>query len=801
MRFIDKERPLMKRMIILVLTFVILFGNGFISHAEGKDEKASAITEKIMKAWDNYDEYISFAEDEVSYDNFIEIYHEALLLDPDYYYVSYSVDVVKYDNDYIKEAYIKYEFDSKDAYLQNKTTYENLLNGYVANIKSEWSDMEKVQYINHLLCQICDYDETKQAEHNKDSFGVLMKGKAVCEGYSMAFLALSRKAGIESYLVTSASMDHAWNLVKINDNYYMIDVTWDDQDNDKYKFFMKSISWFNSKTGMHEASDYIIHGTSIPDIYVEDTTYDDYIWRNIGEDEGEIALDYQNLTFYVGSIIRRSGTKTKLQLKNISGTNDEISWSSADENIATVDKNGYVSPVKNGKTIITATYYGKSYECVVDIKDVRFYYWREYPGDPQSNGWVWDQVDLLAVGQTVKYKYVEYTFDEKGEVESEKDVTDNIVLTTNSNEYLSFSNGTVTALKEGANQENEESKLFCYFKDTNVSFDQYIFMNIFTKSKTSQNDNVTIKNDTKNNKMIFKSRSASGYFTLDDQFIHDSDWIFCKCKNNDIIWKSSDESVLKFGDKTGCTPNHIYSQVEYKVLKSGKVTVSVYYGEDLICSDVFEFHKDGDSSEVDNPDKNDPNKMNDDGKDPSVEKKDNDSKDSFDDKKDVDREGSKSNDVIAKGKILTDDSSKDTYKITSVNAKAGVVCGGTVSYCGPVNKNVKSAVIKDTVVIQGNKFKVTSIESKAFYNCKKLKKVTIGKNVKKIGSKAFYGCSKLKTVVIKSSKLKKGGIGSKAFTKISNKPKFTCPKAKLKVYKKFLKKSGVTKNAKYKKGK
>lgn len=33
-------------------------------------------------------------------------------------------------------------------------------------------------------------------------------------------------------------------------------------------------------------------------------------------------------------------------------------------------------------------------------------------------------MDLLAVGQTVKYKYVEYTFDEKGEVESEKDVTE-----------------------------------------------------------------------------------------------------------------------------------------------------------------------------------------------------------------------------------------------------------------------------------------------------------------------------------------------------------------------------------------
>ena len=57
------------------------------------------------------------------------------------------------------------------------------------------------------------------------------------------------------------------------------------------------------------------------------------------------------------------------------------------------------------------------------------------------------------------------------------------------------------------------------------------------------------------------------------------------------------------------------------------------------------------------------------------------------------------------------------------------------------------------MVISGVTYKVTAIEKKAFSGCKKLNKVTIGKNVAKIGAKAFYGCSKLKTLIIKSTKM------------------------------------------------
>ena len=91
-----------------------------------------------------------------------------------------------------------------------------------------------------------------------------------------------------------------------------------------------------------------------------------------------------------------------------------------------------------------------------------------------------------------------------------------------------------------------------------------------------------------------------------------------------------------------------------------------------------------------------------------------------------------------------------------------------------------------------NIYTVTSIGNKAFYKCNKLTKVTIPASVKKIGKKAFYGCSTVKNIKIKSAKITKKGIGSKAFYGINDKAKIKVPKKKTAVYKKLLKKAGVS---------
>lgn len=90
--------------------------------------------------------------------------------------------------------------------------------------------------------------------------------------------------------------------------------------------------------------------------------------------------------------------------------------------------------------------------------------------------------------------------------------------------------------------------------------------------------------------------------------------------------------------------------------------------------------------------------------------------------------------------------------------------------------------------IGGQTFKITSIESGAFKNCKKATKITIGKNVKTIETKAFYNCKRLKKITIKSSFLSK--VGKQALKGINRNAKIKVPKKKLKAYKDLLKNKG-----------
>nr|MCR4716515.1 S8 family serine peptidase [Lachnospiraceae bacterium] len=97
----------------------------------------------------------------------------------------------------------------------------------------------------------------------------------------------------------------------------------------------------------------------------------------------------------------------------------------------------------------------------------------------------------------------------------------------------------------------------------------------------------------------------------------------------------------------------------------------------------------------------------------------------------------------------------------------------------------KSQTIPATVNYNNKSYKVTSIAANAFKSKKKLKNITIGKNVKKIGDKAFYNCKNLKKITIKSTKIKKKNVGKNVFTKINSNAKFIYPKSKKKAYTKI----------------
>lgn len=130
------------------------------------------------------------------------------------------------------------------------------------------------------------------------------------------------------------------------------------------------------------------------------------------------------------------------------------------------------------------------------------------------------------------------------------------------------------------------------------------------------------------------------------------------------------------------------------------------------------------------------------------------------------------------------------YRTAKVNGK--VVC-----YVVEIKKSKTSAKIEDTVTVCGKTVPVYGIRDSAFKGRGNLKSITIGENVQIIGKQAFYNCKKLSKVTIKSTKLKK--IGKQAFYKNAKTLQVKVPKKKASKYKQMITKSKVSSKLKIKK--
>ena len=180
-------------------------------------------------------------------------------------------------NDLYGPIYVRSEYELLGAVEQTDKTllfqddkakkiYEESVRVVAQIIKPGMSDIEKEIAIHDyiVLHTAYDYDNFLKDTIPDDSYsayGVLFHGIAVCQGYAYAAHLLLELTGIDSQIVigTADGISHGWNKVKIGNEYYNLDVTWDDPVPDEegrltYSYFnvtdkelMKDHIWDNSK--------------------------------------------------------------------------------------------------------------------------------------------------------------------------------------------------------------------------------------------------------------------------------------------------------------------------------------------------------------------------------------------------------------------------------------------------------------------------------------------------------------------------------------------------------------------------
>ena len=142
--------------------------------------------------------------------------------------------------------------DLESAKQRFDAAAQNLITG-AASLDSNY---EKEKYVHDALASAVTYDLT--ADMNQSAYSALVNGKSVCAGYARAYQYLLQQLGIPCYYCTGYSGgDHAWNIVKLEDGYYNVDVTWDDAAAIRYDYFNKTDADFASTLVRQNLSVYL----------------------------------------------------------------------------------------------------------------------------------------------------------------------------------------------------------------------------------------------------------------------------------------------------------------------------------------------------------------------------------------------------------------------------------------------------------------------------------------------------------------------------------------------------------------
>lgn len=121
------------------------------------------------------------------------------------------------------EIYWTFEYnDSIEDYQNKLNEYNQIIDDIVKQIPNNLKDKEIIKWVHDYLCDNYSYGNDASA------YNMLKTGKGVCEAYTKLFSSILEKKNIEVHHIRSNKMNHAWNLVKLNNKWLHIDVTWDD---------------------------------------------------------------------------------------------------------------------------------------------------------------------------------------------------------------------------------------------------------------------------------------------------------------------------------------------------------------------------------------------------------------------------------------------------------------------------------------------------------------------------------------------------------------------------------------------
>lgn len=209
------------------------------------DEQEKAVYEALYRGISQKEDFIPLPY-EIGGDVYSKVYCILEKQEGRFFYLGSSY----YTADRLREAQIVYrdELEKADAKIEKLKNAEDRA---LKALRQRTGDYEKVMAINDYIVINCEYVSGADMEYSPTVYGCLVEKAANCEGYAKTFNMLASDIGLESMLITGTTdkgENHAWNQVKVNGEWYNIDVTWadtDDGDDVRRAYFLCDDKDFN----------------------------------------------------------------------------------------------------------------------------------------------------------------------------------------------------------------------------------------------------------------------------------------------------------------------------------------------------------------------------------------------------------------------------------------------------------------------------------------------------------------------------------------------------------------------------
>lgn len=194
-----------------------------------------------------------FLLNNVDYQKILDIYGEALtafIYDfPEFFWLS---GYVKANAEYVigsTEGNVKVSMGLFDYWNDSnlpkaKEIFNNELDSLLNKARNVPDAWERIKFVHDEIVDMTTYDKESyelgeaagamKDAYSNSAYGPLVEGIALCGGYAKLFELVMHRLGYECEYITGTADGgpHAWNLLVFDDDYYYVDLTWDDPDLD-----------------------------------------------------------------------------------------------------------------------------------------------------------------------------------------------------------------------------------------------------------------------------------------------------------------------------------------------------------------------------------------------------------------------------------------------------------------------------------------------------------------------------------------------------------------------------------------